>query len=110
MISWQEGKTVWALVQPQRGFSRRIKYMAGEEKPSLVWVDGPYGHPPNAFKHDTVLLIADGVGVTAHLLVIKDLLQKYRDRTARTTSIILFWQIETDGKLKCHCIRQSTEY
>ena len=97
MISWQNGTTLSALLQPQRGFSRRIKRLAEDPSPSLAWVDGPFGNPPDFSEYDTVILVADGIGITSHLLVMKDLLQKYRGRTARVKEIILFWRIDNEG-------------
>ena len=99
MISWQTGTTLSALLQPQRGFSRRIKHLAEDPSPSLAWVDGPFGNPPDFSEYDTVILVADGIGITSHLLVMKDLLQKYRGRTARVKEIILFWRIDNEGAI-----------
>lgn len=101
---WTDGNQLEILVRPQRGFSRRLKQFVGEENPNLVWVDGPFGSPPDFRTYETVILVAEGIGLASHLLVMKDLLERYRQRKTYVKSIVLLWKIEASSEHPEHCV------
>ena len=104
MVAWQdvdeEGKAVSLilLVQPRGGFTRKIKCQANDSEPYLTWIDGPYGKPPNYGEYENVILVASGIGIAEYVLVIKDLVEGFRDRKVSTKSIALYWQLDHDCK------------
>ena len=87
------------LAQVHTGFTKRIHEQATSTEPYLAWIDGPYGSPPNYRKHESVIFVGSGIGVAAHILAIKDLLEDYKERGTRIKSIWLYWQIDQECKL-----------
>lgn len=104
MVSWRENdleqrtSSLALLVKVQSGFSKRIHEQATSPEPYLAWVDGPYGKPPDYGKYESIILVASGIGIAAHSLAIKDLLEDYKRGKIQTKSIWLYWQIDHECK------------
>ena len=60
-------------------------------------MDGPYGHGAELDCFDKILFVASGIGVAAHLLAIRHLLQAHQDQTARVRRVSLLWFLEKTG-------------
>jgi predicted ferric reductase len=104
MVSWRENdvekktSSLTLLAQVHTGFTKRIHDQATSPEPYLAWIDGPYGKPPDYGKYESVILVASGIGVTAHILAIKDLLEDHKQGLTRTKSVSLYWQIDQECK------------
>jgi predicted ferric reductase len=99
-IAWAEGSEITLLIQRHTGFSNDL-FTSSKTAHSSTVVDGPYGHPQLLLDYDKVLFIASGIGIAAHLLAIKSLLEAHENQSARVRRITLIWFLETDG-LFCH--------
>ncbi len=96
-IAWASGSDVFLIIQKGGGFSSDI--INAVSSPRSAIIDGPYGHCQSFKRYDRVLFVAAGIGITSHLLTIKDLLEAHKDQTARVRRVTLFWFIETAGKV-----------
>lgn len=108
MIAWSysdndDGKdvskgstTIVLLVRCCRGFTKKLRLA---DRTSYAIVDGPYGSNMlrNLSDYDTVLFMADGIGIATHLLPIRHLLLAHDEQTARVRRISLVWLLETKG-------------
>lgn len=63
-----------------------------------VLVDGPYGHVQNFDGYEKVLFVANGIGVAAHFLSIKALIEAEITKATCVRRISLAWLVETHGK------------
>lgn len=88
--------TIVLLVRCCRGFTRKLRLA---DRTSYAIVDGPYGSNMlrNLSDYDTVLFMADGIGIATHLLPIRHLLLAHDEQTARVRRISLVWLLETKG-------------
>jgi predicted ferric reductase len=69
-----ETKELVFVVRAHAGFSRKLLNRAisqlpttskpAKERPLVVILDGPYGHPPNYLQYDTLILVAGSTGIT----------------------------------------------
>jgi NAD(P)H-flavin reductase len=98
MIAWSEAANITIFVQRRNGFSNDIFTSPNLASASIV-VDGPYGHPQPLESYDKVLFMASGIGIVAHLLAIKGLLEAHENQSARVRRITLLWFLETPGKI-----------
>lgn len=98
MIAWEEKddsrQILTLLVTPRAGFSRTVKLC---ESDTRIRVDGPYGGARSLQRFDKVFFIASGIGVAAHLLAIRHLIQTHNDKTSRVRRLTLLWFLETNG-------------
>jgi predicted ferric reductase len=98
MIAWEEkdnsNQILTLLVAPRAGFSRMVKLC---ESDTRIRVDGPYGGTRSLEQFDKVFFIASGIGVAAHLLAIRHLIQTHNNKTSRVRRLSLLWFLETDG-------------
>lgn len=99
MVAWEEkdndGQILTLLSAQRAGFSRMINFC---ESGTRVRVDGPYGGTKSLESFDKVLFVASGIGVTAHLLAIRHLVQTHNNKTSRVRRLSLLWFLETDGQ------------
>lgn len=87
-----DGDSISMMIESRQGFSRDLRSLDGYH----VWVDGPYGGL--CFKDfEKVVFIASGIGVSAHILAIRRLLQRQQDRKAVVRRIVLAWLLESAG-------------
>ena len=85
------------LVETKRGFSKEIRFGAQVSQRAIL--DGPYGVVQNLAAFDKVLLFASGVGVSAHIMHIKHLLDVHNQNIAKVRRISLVWMVEAKGWL-----------
>jgi predicted ferric reductase len=100
IIAWAEGADITLLIQRQSGFSNDM-FTSPAVSTSRVVVDGPYGHAQPLLRYDKVLFVANGIGIAAHLLPIRSLLEAHENQTARVRRITLVWFLETAGQSYC---------
>ena len=106
MILWVENpsgsgsQTLVLLVEAQRGFSNAVRFSNTVRQSALL--DGPYGVSRRLDRFDKVLFFASGVGISAHLLYIRDLLDAHSRKSARTRRLSLVWLVEADGITLTH--------
>lgn len=87
--------TIVLLVEQRRGFSTSLR---PSKSTVSVIVDGPYGATRTLHEFDKVLFIANGIGIAAHLLALKYLLQAHNAQTARVRRLTLVWFLEVEGE------------
>ncbi|KAL5325409.1 hypothetical protein ACEPPN_006534 [Leptodophora sp. 'Broadleaf-Isolate-01'] len=103
VISWTPGKqdTIELFVQPRRGFTRKLLYHAanGHLRSPVVMFSGPHGTSIAMDEYESVLMVASGFGIAAHLSSLKKLIYGYNARLGRTRRIRLVWQLrnQADG-------------
>lgn len=99
MVAWESrdgsGQTLTLIVAHRAGFSNMIKLCKND---TSMRVDGPYGGSKDLGHFDKVFFVASGVGLAAHLLAIRHLLQAHNDKTSRVRRLSLLWFLEKDGK------------
>ena len=67
------------------------------EAGTRIRVDGPYGSVESLEQFDKVFFVASGIGLAAHLLAIRHLIQTHNDKTSRVRRLSLLWFLETEG-------------
>ncbi|KAH7033980.1 hypothetical protein B0J12DRAFT_766323 [Macrophomina phaseolina] len=97
IISWaandgQKGY-ITIILEGAHGFSQGI--IDSRKDNVQVMLDGPYGKQASLHAFDKVLFVACGIGVTAHLLQIRQLLEAHNQSTARVRRITLIWFLYT---------------
>ncbi|KAG0645010.1 Ferric-chelate reductase 2, partial [Hyphodiscus hymeniophilus] len=96
MISWWErdirGLKISLLVQSRGGFTAELDRHVNQNL--LAFIDGPYGVNYDFGEYGTVIMIATGIGIAAHIPFIKDLISGYNSCTVKTRRIRLVWAIE----------------
>jgi ferredoxin-NADP reductase len=103
VISWAPGEqdTIDLLIKPQRGLTQKLLYHAtnGHFINPVVIFSGPHGADIAMDEYESVLMIASGFGITAHLSSLKKLIHGYNARLVRTRRIRLVWQMrdKADG-------------
>ena len=60
----------------------------------LAFIDGPYGVHHDFGEYGTVIMIATGIGIAAHIPFIKDLISGYNNCAVKTRRIKLVWEIQ----------------
>jgi predicted ferric reductase len=95
MVAWEEGSHRTILVQRSTGFSNDL--FNTPRLTSRVLVDGPYGHAQNYDNYDKALFMASGIGIVAHFIFIRTLLEAHTRKTARVRRLSLVWFVETLG-------------
>ena len=102
VISWAPGEqdTVDLLIEPQRGVTRELLHHAkeGGAMDRLVMFSGPHGTSVAMDEYETILMVASGFGIAAHLPHLKRLIYGYSARLIRARRIHLVWQIRDKGK------------
>lgn len=102
VISWVPGEqdTIDLLIKPQRGLTQKLLYHAtnGHSINPVVFFSGPHGVNVAMDEYESVLMIASGFGITAHLSSLKKLIYGYNARLVRTRRIYLVWQMRNKGE------------
>lgn len=83
------------LIEVRRGFSNAIRVAKQAEQRAIV--DGPYGISRDLTGYDKILFLASGIGITAHLSHVRDLLAAHRSLKARVRRVSLMWMVDTPG-------------
>jgi len=103
VISWKPGKqdNIELFIKPRRGFTRKLLYHAanGHLRDPVVIFSGPHGKSIDMDEYESVLMVASGFGIAAHLSSLKKLIYGYNARLGRTRRIRVVWQIrnQADG-------------
>lgn len=87
-------ETLTLLIEARDGFSNRLRLCKDTLR---VLVNGPYGMSSSLEDYDKVLFVANGIGIAAHLLAIRQLLEGHNDRSARVRRISLIWFVDRHG-------------
>jgi predicted ferric reductase len=99
LVAWEEkensSQILTLLVAPRAGFSRKVRFC---EAGTRIRVDGPYGCVESLESFDKVFFIASSIGLAAHLLAIRYLIQAHNDKTSRVRRLSLLWFLETGGR------------
>lgn len=93
--------TIQLLIDPRDGFTRRLLRHAETTRGTrkrLVLYSGPHGSPASMKEYGSVLMIASGFGIAAHLPYIKELLDGSQACQIVTRRIHLVWQLREQGK------------
>ena len=100
-ITWWESlddtsmaQRVFLMIEPRRGWTRRIARHTDSLQDVTVWLDGPYGQPYNVDSFGSVLLFASGSGMFALLPFVKRLTQLVKIAAANTRRIKLIWHTD----------------
>ncbi|KIW09750.1 hypothetical protein PV08_11850 [Exophiala spinifera] len=98
VASWstEPQKCLEIFIQPRRGITRDLLQTARPDGPfEYKWAmfSGPHGNTVPVGQCETVLLIADGVGIASQVPYLKKLIHGYHDRRVVTRRIHLIWQI-----------------
>ncbi|KAI9674060.1 MAG: hypothetical protein M1822_009576 [Bathelium mastoideum] len=83
---YQKSRELTVLVQSRGGFSSDLRNC---ELGVRAIIDGPYRSHSSLRGYDTVLFLASGMGIAAHLLEIRSLLQAHDEKAARVRRITL---------------------
>lgn len=100
MICWSEengdGMRIHLLMKPKGGFTSRLAACALRPGRSIVtWVDGPYGSLPCELDdYGTVIMVADGTGISTQVLAARHLSMSEQTRTRK---VAIFWLLDTEG-------------
>jgi hypothetical protein len=89
-----ESQTIRLFIKSQNGFSRRLPKF----KNSRILIHGPFGAETNFDGYDKILLVSQGIGIAAHLLLARYLLYAYDKKIARVRRLTLIWYISNKGK------------
>lgn len=84
------------IIEGADGFSQRL--IESRRDNVRIILDGPYGQQTSLYAFDKVLFLACGIGVTAHLLQIRQLLEAHNQSTARVRRITLIWFLYTHSE------------
>ncbi|KAH8585445.1 hypothetical protein B0O99DRAFT_530852 [Bisporella sp. PMI_857] len=97
VISWAPGKqhTIDLLIDPQSGLTRDLLYHAKQNHAInlLTMFSGPHGTSVAMDEYGSILMVASGFGIAAHLSYLKRLIYGYNARRTRARRIHLVWQI-----------------
>ncbi|KAG2005323.1 hypothetical protein GB937_008866 [Aspergillus fischeri] len=100
-VTWwelnEQGKatSISILVQKKDGFTRSLMDHPGKE--FLTWIDGPYGERIDLSLYNNVLLVASGMGITAQISYIRELLNQ------RPKRIFVAWELDDESNLDWVC-------
>lgn len=95
VVAWRDGAHCTLLIQRATGFSNDL-FNAPRFGPR-VFLDGPYGHAHNFDSYEKVIFMASGIGIAAHLLPVKALIEACNAKATRVRRITLYWIAETSG-------------
>ncbi|KAI0055563.1 hypothetical protein BV25DRAFT_166890 [Artomyces pyxidatus] len=93
IVPASHGKDLVFIVKAREGFTKRLNKIAKTDGTLKIFVDGPYGAPPNLSTFDTVVFFAGGSGVTFTNPLFVDLLHRARVQAAAARNIIFVWSI-----------------
>lgn len=86
------------FVEAQRGFSQSL--VTSNDTTRHLALDGPYGDTPSLLRYDIIMFQACGIGLAAHLLLIRSTLQRYLRMETRTRRIFVVWVLEDEGNVE----------
>ena len=98
VVAWKEGSECSFLIQQGSGLSNDI-FKVSQPGPR-VFIDGPYGQAQSFEGYEKVLFLANGIGVAAHFLSIRALIEAEITKSTCVRRISLAWLVETSGKCR----------
>ncbi|KAF3091832.1 hypothetical protein TWF103_011394 [Orbilia oligospora] len=89
------------LVQPRRGLTRNLlrcqSYEIGDSQPDhTALIEGPYGTYQNLNEYGTIIMLASGIGISAQLPYIQQLVTDHKLCKVKTQKMELHWIIEKE--------------
>ncbi|TFY72984.1 hypothetical protein EVG20_g10 [Dentipellis fragilis] len=86
------------IIKGREGLTQKLLQQATEKDGIRipVFVDGPYGAPPNLAPYATCILIAGGTGVSYTLPLLLDLVRQVRDGKALAKKIVFIWAVRNE--------------
>ncbi|KIK76008.1 hypothetical protein PAXRUDRAFT_171085, partial [Paxillus rubicundulus Ve08.2h10] len=81
------------VVNVRGGFTKRLKEVAARNETIKVFVDGPYGSPPDLGGYDTSVLVAGGTGVTYTLPVFLSIVEAVRNGSSNCRRVVFIWAV-----------------
>lgn len=81
------------FVNIQGGFTKRLREAARKGGKLKVFVDGPYGNPPNLSDYDTSVLVAGGSGVSFALPLLLEGIRNVAAGKSNTKRITFIWSV-----------------
>lgn len=111
LIVWSEedssgrSTSISLLIECRSGFSRQLLH---KEHPRSALLDGPYGATVDLDNFDKVVLIASGIGIAAHVLMLRHLINAHNIKTARVRRLSLYWILNTACKAGLNVIITSS--
>jgi predicted ferric reductase len=101
-ISSWKGDSITILIESRNGFTERLRLIPENRgsPPFLSTIlSGPFGKGHCLEEFGTVILFCTGIGVTAHLPYIRELLEGYQLRKVKAKKIFLIWEVEKEGSV-----------
>lgn len=93
--------TITLLLRRRSGFTSHLHHRARKSRPSLpAFLEGPYGQPPTLSSYGTILLVAGGIGITAHLTPLRHLVATHAAATTATRRVTLVWIMRSPEHLE----------
>ena len=102
VVSWASGQqdALELFIEPRRGLTRHLFHQSQHGGSNLLSMfSGPHGESVAMDKYETILMVASGFGIAAHLPHLKKLIHGYNSRDICARRIHLVWQIREIGKL-----------
>lgn len=97
-VGGRKAKSLVLLIEPRRGLTQELLGHTGAADSRLVLFGGPHGISAPVDEYESVLMIASGSGITAHLPYLKQLIHSYSARKVRARRIHLVWQLPDIGE------------
>ncbi|KAL0949689.1 hypothetical protein HGRIS_009726 [Hohenbuehelia grisea] len=100
-VAATEDNEIVFLIRGRGGFTQRLKeYARSHASNSLpVYLDGPYGNPPNLHKYSTCILIAGGSGISYTLAQLHDLVHNHKGDKSSVRRVVFLWAVRDGGHL-----------
>lgn len=100
VISWAEHpqQTLELLIEPRQGFTRDLLSQAKNNQDPLALFSGPHGLSAPVDEFETVVMVATGWGIAAHVPYLNQLISGYNKHKVRARRVHLIWQIRDIGK------------
>ncbi|KAK2762177.1 hypothetical protein FQN54_001186 [Arachnomyces sp. PD_36] len=100
----QPTTTITLIMVARTGMTRKLFNKARAAPDQILhtngYLEGPYSSHPSSFgSYGTVVLFSAGVGITHHLLHVRDLLLRAGEGTVPTRRIYMIWSVRTTESL-----------
>ena len=97
--------TVHALTDRRLGDN--LKLTANTHTRLFTLLSGPFGQGPALGEFGTVVLITTGMGISAHLPMIKTVIEECQSFRARTRKLRLLWQVDQESMCRSNITNAS---